>query len=184
MVKSLMQLETDIQLLNELLTPWEQKIGSAFPGYKNHVTRMLNFCFYLAQPSEEEKTKLIIAAAFHDIGIWSHGTVDYLDPSVDVAMDYLKENDLIDWSEEVALMISEHHKLRAVDEPRYPLVEIFRTADLVDFSLGMIKKGVPKNVIASVRSSLPNEGFHKNLMRLSWGQFKKEPLNQVPMIKL
>jgi len=41
----------------------------------------LHFCFYLGKPTEEEQKKLIIAAAFHDIGIWSAGTVDYLPPT-------------------------------------------------------------------------------------------------------
>ena len=32
---------------------------------------------------------MAIAAAFHDIGIWTAGTFDYLEPSVRVAAAYL-----------------------------------------------------------------------------------------------
>ena len=144
---------------------------------------MLNFCFYLTIPSKEERKKLIIAAAFHDIGIWSDNTVDYLPPSLKQAREYLKANGLEDWTEEIELIINEHHKVRPFKDERYPLVEWFRRADLVDFSLGLIKNGVSKSFIDEVKEALPNAGFHKRLMQLIWKQIKKEPLNPAPMMK-
>ena len=55
-----MTVETHIPRLDEILSPWQKVIGEDFEGYKNNVYRMLNFCFYLAQPSEEEKNKLVM----------------------------------------------------------------------------------------------------------------------------
>lgn len=178
-----MSVETQIPLLDEILEPWESTIGDDFEGYKNHVTRMLNFCFYLVIPSEEERKKLIIAAAFHDIGIWSGNTVDYLPPSLVQARNYLNENGLEAWTEEIELIISEHHKVRQVKNDQYPLIEWFRRADLVDFSLGLIRHDVPKSFIEEVKDALPNAGFHKRLMELTWQQIKKDPFHPAPMMK-
>ena len=43
------------------------------------------------------------------------------------------------WSEQIALMIEWHHKVRPYRNERFPLVEVFRKGDLVDFSLGVFK---------------------------------------------
>jgi len=178
-----MTIETHIPLLEDILSTWKKKIGNDYQGYKNHVYRMLNFCFYLAKPNEEEKTKLIIAAAFHDIGIWSDNTLDYLPPSVAQAQEYLNEHKLSHWANEIALIIDMHHKLRPYKNPNFPLVEHFRNADLVDFSLGHVRCGVPKEYIKKVKQALPNEGFHKRLIQLGWKQLKETPLNPAPMFK-
>ena len=62
---------------------------------------MLHFCFYLQHSTEEEKHKLIIAACFHDLGLWKEKTVDYLPPSIVLARDYLQQNNLGHWSTEM-----------------------------------------------------------------------------------
>ena len=182
-----MNVITQLQELEDILSPYKDMIGNDYQGYRNHLVRMLNFCFYLAEQkgllTEEAKEKFIIAAAFHDIGIWTGNTVDYLPPSEREAKAYLKEAGKEEWIKEVVLMISEHHKLRAYKSDHYPLVEVFRQADLVDFSLGMVKKGIPNAFVQSVKNTIPNAGFHKLLMQLSWKQLKKHPLNPAPMMK-
>jgi len=179
-----MKIEMDIPLLDEILNEWEEQIGKDFVGYKNHVIRMLNICFYLKPDATDvERKKLTVAAAFHDIGIWSSRTIDYLPPSILVAKAYLEKNDLASWEEEISLIIDLHHKLRQVKNDEYPLIEIFRRADLVDFSLGTIKCDVPKSYIKALKSAIPNAGFHKRLVQLSWQQLKKNPLNPAPMMK-
>ena len=138
-----MVIEKPIALLEEVLAPWRERIGADFDGYKNHVSRMLNFCFALRACGDEERRKLIIAGAFHDIGIWSDGTVDYLPPSIAQAKLYLTQHGLTDWILEIELIIDLHHKLRRYRGDASPLVEIFRKADLADFSLGVVTGGVP-----------------------------------------
>ena len=123
----------DIQLIDEILSDWKDVIGDDYNGYRNHVCRMVTFCLSLGEYSEEDHQKICIAAAFHDIGIWIENTVDYVEPSIPPAMGYLKQNKLNDWCEEIELMISEHHKIRAYRGPYEELVERFRKADLVDF---------------------------------------------------
>lgn len=178
-----MQIENSFPLLDSILDKWQQIIGSEFVAYKNHCQRMINFCFILHQCSEEDKKKIIIASAFHDIGIWTNNTVDYIPPSIPPAIEYLNKNGLESWSEEISLMISEHHKLRLYNDKPFPLVEVFRKGDLVDFSLGMVSFGIDKNVIKQVKNQFPNSGFHKFLLKIASKWFLRHPLNPAPMMK-
>lgn len=177
-----MQVEKQFPLLELILGEWKEIIGKDFEGYRNHVCRMVNFCFALNPCSEEEREKIIIAGAFHDIGLWIGKTLDYIPPSIPPAIEYLKRRGLETWSNEVSLMISEHHKFRHYDGI-FPLVELFRKADLVDFSLGMITFGLPKEYVSQVKAEIPNAGFHTNLVRLSAKWFVKHPFNPAPMMK-
>ena len=178
-----MAIEERISLLEEILDQWKNDIGNDYTGYKNHVYRMINFCFALHDCNNEEREKIIIAGCFHDLGIWTSNTFDYLPPSVALAKAYLKQNNLEQWIPEIELMIDEHHKLRKYQDERYPLVEVFRQGDLVDFSLGIVKCGLPKSYIKSVKSRFPDAGFHKRLVQLEVGWFSRHPLNPLPVLK-
>jgi hypothetical protein len=178
-----MTIETDLALLDDILMPWRDIIGDDFHGYRNHCCRMVNCCLALQECDKETKNKLMIAAAFHDIGIWTEKTLDYLPPSVTPALAYLQENDLQQWTEEITLMIAEHHKLSEYSNQEYPLVELFRKGDLVDFSLGMIRFGLPKAFIRELKKTYPNAGFHRRLMKLGGLWLIRHPLNPLPMMK-
>ena len=80
-------------------------------------------------------------------------------------------------------MILMHHKLRKYQDERYPLVELFRQGDLVDFSLGLVTCGLPRTYIKSVKNRFPNAGFHKRLVQLELCWFSKHPLNPAPVLK-
>jgi hypothetical protein len=178
-----MKIEKQIPLLEVIFSSWRDVIGAEYHGYRNHVYRMINFCFVLRECSEEEREKIIIAGAFHDIGIWIEDTVDYIRPSLPPAMEYLKNRNLEAWSQEIRLMISEHHKIREYKDATYQLVEIFRKGDLVDFSLGTVQFGIPKTYIREVKAKFPNSDFHKNLGKRATKWFLNHPLNPVPMMK-
>ncbi|WP_205945212.1 hypothetical protein [Pedobacter hiemivivus] len=45
-----------------------------------------------------------IAAVYHDIGIWTDRTIDYLDPSIVQANNYLREIGKAEWIEEIEWM--------------------------------------------------------------------------------
>ena len=77
-----MEMESHLPLLDEILATWQPVIGADYPGYSNHVYRMVLFCFALRDCTDDERRKVIIAGCFHDLGIWSDRTVDYLPPSV------------------------------------------------------------------------------------------------------
>ncbi len=178
-----MQIEKNINLIENILEPYKEIIAADYLGYKNHVYRMVHFCLMLKQHNPVEREKLLIAACYHDIGIWVAKTIDYISPSIPPAMEYLEKNDLQHWQREITLMIEEHHKLRTYTNTDYPMVEIFRKGDLIDFSLGIFKFGLSKKTIKKVKTTFPNSGFHKQLMKKISLWVLKNPLNPAPMMK-
>ncbi len=175
--------QPEIPFIDGTLAPYRGLIGDDFAGYRNHVIRMLSFCMLLRDCSEEEQRKLEIAACFHDIGIWTENTLDYLPPSVPPARAYLAGQGLQAWGDEIEAMILEHHRLRTVPAPLTPLVETFRRGDLVDFSLGAVRFGLSRAQVRSVRNAYPNAGFHRMLVRKAGAWFLRHPLNPAPMMK-
>jgi len=178
-----MQIEQEIPLLEELLAEWKGLIGEEYRGYRNHVYRVVHFCFLLQECDAEQREKIMIAGVFHDMGIWIENTADYIEPSVPPALAYLARRNLHAWSDEISLMITEHHKLRSYKGESSDLVELFRKADLVDFSLGVFPFGLSKADINAVKNSFPNASFHKNLGKLAARWFVKHPFNPAPMMK-
>lgn len=180
-----MRIETQIPLVEEILGDWKNRIGGDYAGYRNHVYRMVNFCFAQEKGdfSDEERKKIVIAGCFHDLGIWSGATFDYLAPSIALARDYLRQNRLELWAAEIELMIDQHHKLSKCEDARNPLTEVFRRGDLVDFSLGLVKCGLPRALVKTVKKQFPNAGFHKCLLRVSSRWIFKHPLNPIPVLK-
>lgn len=178
-----LQIETNHALIEEILADWKARIGEDYEGYRGHVYRMFNYCLALYPATEEERTKLAIAACFHDIGLWSDQTLDYLPPSIEQAKCYLSDTGREAWSEEIALMIEWHHKVRSYPDKRYPLVEVFRKGDLVDFSLGLFKFGLPGSLISEMKQAIPNAGFHRFLMQGAKTWFSKHPFSPPPFMK-
>jgi|Transcript_15033 hypothetical protein len=175
------------QLLDSILESYRPKMGADFFGYRNHCHRVFCFALYLIPnaPSDKDAIKKIaIALAFHDLGIWTASTVDYIDPSRRDALQYLEANNLLGWKEEVDVMIERHHQILQGSLPSDSLAEVIRRADLVDFSLGFVKNGLPASVVERVRASYANEGFHWRLVQLAAAWFIRHPLNPAPMMRL
>jgi hypothetical protein len=178
-----MNIESHISLIDEILDDWRESIGIDFMAYKNHVYRVVNFCFNLYPCNQDDKEKIIIAGCFHDLGIWTNGTFDYLGPSIELANEYLGKIDKGQWSHEINLMINLHHKIIRFKNKSFPLVEVFRKADWIDVSIGRIRFGLSKEFIASVLVKFPNFGFHKRLVQLTKEEFKRNPLKPLPMMR-
>lgn len=178
-----MSSNANIEFIDDVLSRWKATIGADYAGYRNHVIRMVTFCLALRACTAEEQNKIEIAACFHDIGLWTEHTLDYLPPSVPPAHEYLKAHGLEAWTDEIAQMILEHHKLRPCPPMESPLIELFRQGDLVDFSLGMVRFGLPAALIRQVKRKFPNAGFHKTLVRMAGAWFVRHPLNPAPMMK-
>jgi hypothetical protein len=179
-----MAIEESMVLVEEILGARKNDIGNDYSGYRNHVYRMINFCFALHDCNPQEREKVIIAGCFHDLGIWTSNTFDYLPPSIALAQAYLHQYGHDHWMAEVELMIAMHHKLSKYQDTRYPLVEVFRKGDLVDFSLGVVRCGLPKAYIQDVKSRFPNAGFHKRLLQLEGSWVSHHPTHPLPIVKL
>ena len=180
-----MKVTASYPLVEKILSQYQQVIKNDLQGYRNHITRMLYFCHYLLPNiTEQQSQKLQIAAAFHDIALWTHNRVDYLVPSYQECHKYLDNNNLNDWQQEIQIIIDMHHLLYEYQGPHQQLTEAFRKADLTDFSLGIIKNGIDKTFIQQVKAQIPNAGFHRTLMRFSLKQLTRNPLNPMPMLRI
>ncbi|HEY9102500.1 hypothetical protein [Chitinimonas sp.] len=166
-----------------LLQQYAPVIGADYMAYRNHGYRMMNYCLALAGEQPDGLEKVGIAAAFHDLGIWTDHTFDYLPPSERLARDWLVQQGKTEWVDEVVAMIAEHHKVSACGPAQGPLVEAFRRADWVDVTLGLRRFGLPRSLMREVNAVFPNEGFHWRLVQLSASQAWHHPLNPLPMFK-
>jgi hypothetical protein len=176
-------LQTRVPLVDEILETHQQAIGQDMVGYRNHVYRVLNLCLALAPNQPDRLDKIAMAAVFHDLGIWTDRTFDYLAPSAALAGRYLETTGRIEWAPEIAAMILEHHKISAYrDNPAW-LVEPFRRADWIDVSMGVMTGGLGRNVIRGILDYWPSAGFHRRLVGLTLDRLRDHPLSPLPMLR-
>jgi len=174
---------TNLPTVEEVLGNHEQLLGTDAIGYRNHVYRVVNLCLAVARDNPVELEKLAIAAVFHDLGIWTNHTFDYIVPSVALARAHLAARGRADWSPEIEAMIVDHHKVTSSRSHPLSLVESFRRADWIDVTCGLRRFGVPRPFIATVRHSWPDAGFHWRLVELTADRFWNHPLSPLPMAK-
>jgi len=170
------------EIIDLILESYKKELGRNFELYKNHVYRVYN----LAIPSiitEIEIDIISIASAFHDIGIWTNNTFDYLKPSIALAVKY---SESINFNNEtiieIVTIINLHHKLTKIKTSK--LAETFRQADLIDLTLGLVRKGRDRKYIRTIKQTFPNKGFHLYLLKLFFNNLLKNPLKPLPMYKL
>jgi hypothetical protein len=80
-----MALLTEISAIDTVLLAHKGVLGDDFTGYRNHTYRVANLCVAFAPDRAGQLERIALAAAFHDLGIWTDGTFDYLEPSVRLA---------------------------------------------------------------------------------------------------
>jgi hypothetical protein len=171
------------ELIPELLEPYRAMLGTDFEGYVNHCFRVWNFCLALAGEGDEREVRIAVATVFHDLGIWSGRTFDYVPHSKKLARGYLEKTGRGEWIDEILSMIGEHHKLTQWKENPAWIVEPFRKADLIDISGGLIRFGMDDEYVREVLEEFPNEGFHKTLLRLALDRVRTHPFSPLPMVK-
>jgi hypothetical protein len=173
---------TEIAELDDVLDAHAPALGGDFSGYRNHAYRVMNLCLALS-PSGDRK-KIALTAAFHDLGIWTAATFDYIPPSVELASTHLAASGQSRWAPEIETTIRHHHKLtRYRPDPEW-LVEPFRKADLIDVSRGLVTFGLPQALIKDAFTQWPSAGFHKRLVQLSLKRLATHPLSPLPMVRL
>ena len=175
-------METSNAIIDRILSNRRSPLGKHYDKYRNHVYRVFNFCLLLDE-DQTNKEKYAIASAFHDLGIWTNHTFDYLVPSVQLSKDYLSKVGKREWQQEISLMIDMHHK-RSVYQGSYSkTVETFRKADWIDVTQGYKVFGASQTRIKTIQRQFPNEGFHFYLIRQTLKNFLQHPLNPLPMFK-
>jgi len=140
---------------------------AGYDAYKAHVYRVVNFARALTPEAPDRDDKLAIAAAFHDIAAFD--TLDYLVPSIEAQDVWLQQNGRETWSDELALIVAEHHRLSRYGptRPYAPLVEAVRRADLVDVSQGLVRFGIPSSYVKEVRAAFDAGVFFKRVIPLA-----------------
>jgi hypothetical protein len=137
---------------------------AGYDGYKAHVYRVINFARALTPDDGDRDDKLAIASAFHALAAFD--TIDYLVPSIEAQDAWLEKTGRGSWSDELALIVAEHHRLFKYG-PRHPhaaLVEAVRRADLIDVSQGRIRFGLPRSYVDEVRATFDADVFFKRVI--------------------
>jgi len=183
LIYDIVNIQEQASILDDILESWRAPLGEDFAAYRNHCYRVLNFCLAFSGESTEVISKVSIAVAFHDLGIWTNNTFDYLEPSKQLSREYLAKTNQVGWSEEIATMIEQHHKIRKFKANPDWLVEPFRKADWIDVSRGILKHGLNSALVEDILSKFPNAGFHKRLVDLTLQRLKTHPLSPLPMMK-
>src|SRR5678809_856628 len=73
-------LVTSIPIVDAVLDRHATALGHDFIPYRNHVYRVVNLCLAVTGASRDGLDKIAVAAAFHDLGIWTDHTFDYIAP--------------------------------------------------------------------------------------------------------
>jgi len=173
---------TSLSTVDTVLGEHVSEMGHDFVPYRNHVYRVVNLCVAIVG-GRSELEKIAVAAVFHDLGIWTNKTWDYLEPSAALARRYLIGGEHAKWIPEIERMIIDHHKITPAPATPDGLVESFRRADWVDVTLGMRRFGVPRPFIKSVYEVWPSAGFHWRLVQLTLQRFRAHPLTPLPMVR-
>ena len=176
-------LVTSLSTVEDVLDVHASELGHDLIGYRNHVYRVANLCLAIVGESPVELEKIAVAAVFHDLGIWTNHTFDYITPSVTLAREYLETRGMADWITDIEAMIVNHHKITPARANPQSLVESFRRADWIDVTRGLRRFGLPRTFVDAVAATWPSAGFHRRLVELTIDRWWKHPLNPLPMVK-
>jgi len=177
------ELLDEIPQLDELLAQHTAAMGSDAVPYRNHAYRVANLCIAFAPHDPDTEHKIAIAAALHDMGIWTQGTFDYIPPSIALARTHLERIGKTEWTPEITTMILEHHKISPYQGRADWLVESFRKSDWIDVTMGLRRFGVPSTRLQNLRRRWPDAGFHRGLVRQELKWLRIHPWNPLPMFR-
>jgi hypothetical protein len=137
---------------------------AGWDAYKAHVYRVVNFARALCPEGPDRDDKLAISVAFHDLAAFD--TLDYLVPSILAQDEWLEKTGREAWSDELALIVAEHHRLGEYgrNHPYAPLVEAVRRADLIDVSQGLLRFGLPRSYVKEVRTTFNASVFFRRVV--------------------
>jgi hypothetical protein len=168
-------------LIDEILSRYRSDLGIHYDLYRNHVYRVYYLTLLFDVDDSFDRRALAIAAAFHDIGIWTAGTFDYLGPSIDLADRFATETDSEGSRSLISTIIGNHHKLTSYMAER--TVESFRRADLIDLSMALVTFGLDRKLITEVGQQFPSLGFRRFILRQALKRFLRHPLSPLPMMR-
>ncbi len=151
-------------------------------SYRGHVYRVLNLARAIVPDRDHRDDKLAIAAAFHDIDVFS--SLNYLGPSIRTMDAWLKITGRGAWTEELAVIVAKHHHLTTYKGRHAELAEAFRRADLNDLSQGLIRSRMPREHVRAVRQSIDvGVFFTRTVPRAIVRHLVRHPLDPLPIVR-
>jgi hypothetical protein len=175
---------TRIPALDTILELHASELGKDFAAYRHHAFRVANLCLSQTSRSPDTIAKVAVAAGFHDLGIWTHRTFDYLGPSVTLAAAYLSRVGRAEWIPEITETICAHHQVSRYQGRDGWVVEPFRRADWMDVSMGAITFGLSRRLLEATLAMWPRAGLHKRLVQLGFRRLLTHPWSPLPMVRL
>lgn len=172
-----------LAVLDQILEDHAPALGRDYQPYRNHAYRVANFAWCMRPGTLEDLYVLTVAVAFHDLGIWTAGSFDYLAPSEALARAYLEGQQRTELIPVVVAMIGEHHRVSPVPPGHDPRIEAFRRADWIDVSLGLCRFDLQPEDFNRILRRFPRLGFHRRLLRFSLKHALQHPLRPLPMLK-
>ena len=155
---------------------------AGFAGYRGHVYRVFNLARGLVDDADDRDDKLAIAAAFHDIEAFAG--LDYLAPSITAQDAWLETTGRSEWSEELAVVVAQHHRFGSYRGRHARLAEALRRADLADLSQGLIRSGIPKEHVRLVRGTFDvGSFFTRSVPRAAVRNLVRHPLDPLPHVR-
>ena len=169
--------------IEAVLHTYKPAMGEDYLRYRNHVYRVYHNCLLL-DPAVENSEKYALAAVFHDIGIWTDNTFDYINPSIEKARAFVRRHHASVNSDEISTMIEWHHKISTYTGTYAATTECFRKADWIDVTFGLSTFGHARSDFRRIRRQYPSHGFHRFLFRETAFNTWRHPLNPLPMFRL
>lgn len=151
------------KFVEDHLLEYKDLIGNDYDGYRNHIYRVLTYTMHFLNGEEKHLRTIAAALVYHDLGLWTDGTLSYIEPSCHQAKKHLTEFNDVD-QQLIHDIIDSHHKFTAFTGPGEKVVNAVRKADWMDASYGVLSKGMPRKHIRAVMDAIPEAGFHQTLM--------------------
>lgn len=164
---STIQINTQRPHIDALLERYRSALGKDFDRYRNHVYRTTTYAMHLLGGDTTHERLIETAFVYHDIALWTHKEMAYLEPSGALA---LNDNETHQWGLDPELLydaIHWHHKITPYRGANATVIEACRKADWIDVSLGVINHGIHRADIATVKAAFPYLGFHKMLIGIT-----------------
>jgi hypothetical protein len=170
-------------LIDEVLDAWAPGLGRDAAAYRGHAQRVYHFALRLS-PAAPQRGLLAVASAFHDLGIWSDKTFDYLAPSRARAEAFIAERMPELGATAAGALIENHHRLGSMGASDHAgAMDAFRKADWIDVSGGLYGASLDYAFVREVVAAFPYAGFHVMLVRTACRWCLRHPLRPLPMLR-
>ena len=172
-------------VIDSILEAHAAALGGHLRIYRHHCLYVYHSVHAMV-PDEAARSDhaLAVAAAFHDLGLFTEDTIDYLEPSVDLAAAYCEKEGRSDLIGLVTRVIENHHKITPVRRgPDAALIDAFRRADWQFVMMGAYPGALGWRGHRALKRALPTPGFHRFIVGHSARHVRSGKRNPLPILR-